>query len=149
MANRLLKAAGIDVKGSPLWISPRAYFDVGAPGAIELGDRCVVSHGVRLLTHDFSLDRAAEFLVGERSDNLEFVRMAPIRIGARSFVGMGAIVLPGVNIGDGAIIGAGSVVTRDVPAGTIFAGNPARLLGDVETYVQKKSSSFRLAERRR
>jgi len=148
-ANYLLRAAGVEIDGSPLWISSQTYFDVGAAGSIKLGDRCVISHGVRILTHDFSLDRAAEFTNGLRADNLEFVRTASVRIGAQAFLGMGAIILPGVNVGDGAIVGAGSVVTRDVNAGTIVAGNPAREIGDVARYVREKSSLFQLAERRR
>jgi maltose O-acetyltransferase len=53
------------------------------------------------------------------------------------YLGARSIVLPGVEIGDGAIIGAGSVVRRDVPAGTIVAGNPAEVVGDVESYVAR------------
>jgi maltose O-acetyltransferase len=49
-----------------------------------------------------------------------------VRIGSDVWIGGGAIILPGVTIGDGAVIGAGSVVTRDVGAGLIVAGNPAR-----------------------
>jgi maltose O-acetyltransferase len=56
---------------------------------------------------------------------LEFGR--PIRIGSSVWIGGGAIILPGVTIGDNALIGAGSVVTRDVPAGVTAFGNPARL----------------------
>ncbi|MGE4046740.1 MAG: DapH/DapD/GlmU-related protein, partial [Acetobacteraceae bacterium] len=51
------------------------------------------------------------------------------RIGRLFWFGGGAIVLPGVSVGDDAIIGAGSVVTRDVPAGATVAGNPARAIG--------------------
>ena len=49
-----------------------------------------------------------------------------MRIGSDVWIGGGAIILPGVTIGDGAVIGAGSVVTRDVEAGITVAGNPAR-----------------------
>lgn len=52
----------------------------------------------------------------------------PVRIGDRVWLGEQACILPGVTIGEGAIIGAGSVVTRDVPANTIVAGNPARVI---------------------
>ena len=55
---------------------------------------------------------------------------APITLGARAWVAARAIVLPGITIGDGAVVGAGSVVTRDVPAGCTVAGNPARILRD-------------------
>ena len=61
-----------------------------------------------------------------RRTGLEFG--CPVRIGEHVWIGGGAIVLPGVSIGDGAVIGAGSVVTRDVPAGATVMGNPARQL---------------------
>jgi maltose O-acetyltransferase len=62
---------------------------------------------------------------GERRRGLEFGR--PVRIGANVWIGGGAIVLPGITIGDDAVVGAGSVVTRDVPAGATALGNPARI----------------------
>ncbi len=51
----------------------------------------------------------------------------PVWIGANVWIGSGAIILPGISVGDDAIIGAGSVVTRDVPFGITVMGNPARL----------------------
>jgi putative colanic acid biosynthesis acetyltransferase WcaF len=57
---------------------------------------------------------------------------APITVGARAWVAARAIVLPGITIGEGAVVGAGSVVTRDVPAGATVAGNPARPVGSAE-----------------
>jgi maltose O-acetyltransferase len=62
-----------------------------------------------------------------RASGLEFGR--PVRIGRNVWIGAGANILPGVTIGDDALIGAGSVVTRDVPSGAIAFGNPARLRG--------------------
>jgi acetyltransferase-like isoleucine patch superfamily enzyme len=49
-------------------------------------------------------------------------------IGKNTFIGVGAIILPGVNIGDEVIIGAGAVVTKDIPSNTIAVGNPARVI---------------------
>ncbi|WP_353642902.1 sugar O-acetyltransferase [Mesorhizobium sp. WSM2239] len=60
----------------------------------------------------------------QRQAALQFGR--PVRIGSRVWIGGGAIILPGVTIGDDAIVGAGSVVTRDVPAGVKVLGSPAR-----------------------
>jgi maltose O-acetyltransferase len=62
----------------------------------------------------------------QRRAGLEFGR--PVRIGKFAWIGGGAIVLPGVSIGDDAVVGAGSVVTRDVPAGATVLGNPARIV---------------------
>jgi carbonic anhydrase/acetyltransferase-like protein (isoleucine patch superfamily) len=58
-------------------------------------------------------------------------------LGDNCFIGTGAILMPGVTIGSNSIIGAGSVVTRDVPPGSVFAGVPARKVADLEEYRRK------------
>lgn len=65
------------------------------------------------------------FIVGK---DWSTVHTAPIRIGNKAWVGMNAIILKGVSIGEGAVVGAGAVVTHDVPAWTVVAGNPARVV---------------------
>ena len=84
---------------------------------ITLGARAVVSQRAFLCagSHDH---RRADFPLTS----------APITLGVRAWVAARAIVLPGITIGDGAVVGAGSVVTRDVPAGCTVAGNPARVV---------------------
>jgi maltose O-acetyltransferase len=62
----------------------------------------------------------------ERREGFELGR--PVRIGKHAWIGGGAIILPGISIGDETVIGAGSVVTRDVPAGATAVGNPARIV---------------------
>ena len=69
------------------------------------------------------------FPPGERGDNYP----APITIGNHVWIGSRAVVLPGVSIGDGAIIAAGAVVTRDVPPNVIAGGVPARIIKHIET----------------
>ena len=86
---------------------------------VRIGDDCQIGAGVQILTADHPRDAR------QRAEGLEFGR--PITIGTNVWIGGGAIILPGVQIGDHAIIGAGSVVTRDVPAETVAVGNPARL----------------------
>jgi len=85
---------------------------------VVIGDRTQIGPGVQILSADHPRDAAT------RATGLEFGR--PIRIGSNVWIGGGAIILPGVTIGDDALIGAGSVVTRDVPAGVTVVGNPAR-----------------------
>lgn len=58
----------------------------------------------------------------------------PVHIGNRVWIGAGAIILPGVTIGDNSVIGAGSVVTKDIPAGVIAVGNPCRVLREINEY---------------
>lgn len=88
---------------------------------IRIGAKTQVGPGVQLYAADHprnAADRQAGYECG-----------APISIGANVWIGGHAIVLPGVTIGDDAIIGAGSVVTQDVPAGATVVGNPARVAG--------------------
>lgn len=86
--------------------------------AVTIGDGTQIGPGVQILTADHPRAPA------QRRQMLEFGR--PVSIGRNVWIGGGAIILPGVTIGDDAIIGAGSVVTRDVAAGRTVVGNPAR-----------------------
>jgi acetyltransferase-like isoleucine patch superfamily enzyme len=138
VCNRL-RAAGITVSGQPKWIGPSVTFDVGIHGGITLGDECVISEGVNLLTHDYSADRTQATEAG-----WELYSEEPIVIGANVFLGMNSLLLPGVTIGDDSIIGAGSVVTKTVPHGEVWAGNPARRLNDIESWYEHASSRFTL-----
>jgi maltose O-acetyltransferase len=85
---------------------------------VSIGDKTQIGPGVQILAADHPRDPAT------RASGLEFGR--PVRVGANVWIGGGAILLPGVTIGDDALIGAGAVVTRDVPAGATVVGNPAR-----------------------
>jgi len=85
---------------------------------VTIGKGTQIGPGVQILTADHPRDAEV------RLSGLELGR--PISIGANGWIGGGAIILPGVSIGDDAIVGAGSVVTRDVPPGAVVVGNPAR-----------------------
>ncbi|MBY6005638.1 sugar O-acetyltransferase [Salipiger bermudensis] len=87
---------------------------------IRIGAKTQIGPYVQLLTADHPRDGAT------RDTGLEFGR--PITIGDNVWIGGGALILPGIRIGDAAVIGAGSVVTRDVAPGVTVAGNPARAL---------------------
>ena len=88
---------------------------------IEIGDRALLGPGVHLYTATHPLDPA------KRREGLEYAR--PIAIGDDAWLGGGSIVLPGVSVGEAAVVVAGSVVTRDVPPCVTVAGNPARPIG--------------------
>jgi maltose O-acetyltransferase len=87
--------------------------------AVTIGAKTQIGPGVQILAADHPRDAA------ERAGGLEFGR--PISIGANVWIGGGAIILPGVRIGDDALVGAGAVVTRDVAPGATVVGNPARV----------------------
>ena len=89
-------------------------------GEIRVGDRCQLGPGVQVLAADHP--REPE----RRLADIELSR--PITIGTNVWIGGGAIICPGVTIGDHSVVGAGSVVTRDVPERVLAAGNPCRVI---------------------
>lgn len=91
---------------------------------IEIGDNLQMGPAVQIYTAAHPLEADV------RRSGLEYAR--PIRIGNDVWIGGGAIILPGVTIGDRSVIGAGSVVVRDVPAARVVAGNPARIIRSLD-----------------
>jgi maltose O-acetyltransferase len=88
---------------------------------VSIGDDTQIGPAVQILTADHPRDPA------ERLAGLEWGR--PVHIGRNVWIGGGAIILPGISVGDDAVIGAGSVVTKDVAPGATVVGNPARARG--------------------
>jgi maltose O-acetyltransferase len=133
---RDLFAAG----GDSVWMQPPFYCDYGSN--IELGERvffnfnCVVLDVCTVRIGSFTLfGPAVQIYTPLHPLDAELRRREeygkPIDIGADVWVGGGAIILPGVRIGARAVIGAGSVVTRDVPEATFAAGNPCRVIRSI------------------
>ncbi|MDR3075392.1 MAG: sugar O-acetyltransferase [Candidatus Methanoplasma sp.] len=89
-------------------------------GEISVGNNVLIGPGTKIVTAKHPLD------AGKRAD--WSVTCAPVNIGDDVWIGAGAVILPGVSVGARSVIGAGSVVTKDVPPDTIVAGNPARIL---------------------
>lgn len=87
---------------------------------VTIGDRTMFGPAVQVLTPMHPMDAA------ERRKGLEYAK--PVLIGADVWIGGGAIICPGVTIGDETVIGAGSVVTRDIPSRVFAAGNPCRVI---------------------
>jgi maltose O-acetyltransferase len=108
-----LDCAGGLVIGENCAVNQRCRLD--SRGGIRIGNTVCISANVTILTSDHDPDSPG--FVG---------RVAPVIIDDHCFIATGAIILKGVHIGAGAIVGAGSVVTRDIPPGEIWAGNPAR-----------------------
>lgn len=94
--------------------------------SIWIGEHVKIGGNVRIFDHDYhSLNYQLRRIW---SEDIKDCRSAPVRIGNDVFIGAQAIILKGVDIGDRAIIGAGSVVTRSIPKDEIWAGNPARYI---------------------
>jgi maltose O-acetyltransferase len=127
--------------GDTVWMQPPFFCDYGAN--IELGERvffnfnCVVLDVCRVRIGDFCLfGPAVQIYTPVHPMDAELRRQQefgkPVEIGSDVWVGGGAMILPGVRIGSRAVIGAGSVVTRDVPEGVFAAGNPCRVIRDAD-----------------
>ena len=108
------------------------------PYFIEVGNDCLFAYDVRLITHDGGTN------VLNRLYNIEprVDKMGKIKIGNNTYFGMGAFVMPNVTIGNNCIIGAMSVVTKDVPDNMVMAGIPARAICTVEEYYNKSKDSL-------
>jgi acetyltransferase-like isoleucine patch superfamily enzyme len=105
--------------------------------SITVGDRVLISHNVNIfdsLTHPISAKRRhrqfKEIATTGHPRELDLDEK-PIRIDNDAWIGSQSTILRGVTIGEGAIVGAGSVVTKDVPPWTIVAGNPARVIREI------------------
>ncbi|MFO7260518.1 MAG: sugar O-acetyltransferase [bacterium] len=126
--------------GESAWVEPPFYCDYGTN--IELGERvffnfnCVVLDVCPVRIGSFTLfGPAVQIYTPLHPFNAELRRRAeygkPVEIGDDVWVGGGAIILPGVRIGSRSVIGAGSVVTRDIPEGVFAAGNPCRVIREI------------------
>ena len=112
-----LRAQGVKI-GRKSMISMGAKIDVSR-GRVIIGERCHITYGCVILSHDHIRRRINHDAV--MPENI-------VVIGDRVFVGVNAVIMPGVTIGDNSVVGAGAVVTKDVPSNVVVAGNPARVI---------------------
>ena len=108
--------------GKNIHIGKQVFINMGCKfqdqGGIFIGDGALIGHNVVLATLNHAMQP-------ERRGDM---RPAPIHIGKRVWIGSNATVLPGVTIGDGAVVAAGAVVTKDVPANAVVGGVPAKVI---------------------
>jgi acetyltransferase-like isoleucine patch superfamily enzyme len=106
--------------GDETWIGQQCFFHAG--GGLTIGARVGIGPGVKIITSQHEeAGRAVPVLFSP-------VRFSPVAIEDDGDLGVGSVILPGVTIGRGAIVGAGAVVTTDVPPYAVVAGVPARVL---------------------
>lgn len=127
--------------GHALYLYRELHLETQSKGRIHLGDRVVLSRGVHIVAFE-QVHIGSGSMVGEysslRDANHKQTDQAsmrdsghearPIHIGNNVWIGRGAVILAGVSIGDGAVVAANAVVNRDVPAGALVGGVPARVL---------------------
>jgi acetyltransferase-like isoleucine patch superfamily enzyme len=105
--------------GDNCFIGSACEFNVSC--RLTMGDHCLIASGTKFIDHDHGTDSAT--LIAQQKGP-----SAPIRIGRDVWIGANSVILTGIEIGDGAVVAAGAVVTRDVEPGAIVGGVPARLI---------------------
>ena len=135
-------------QGENLWITAPFYVDYGDniyfgsncevnmnctfldDNRIVIGDHALIAPNVQIYTAFHPTDAAERFGAPRADGSFAFcrTRTAPVVVGDNVWIGGGAILLPGVTIGSNTVIGAGSVVTRDIPANVVAVGSPCRVL---------------------
>jgi tetrahydrodipicolinate N-acetyltransferase len=123
------RGARVVVDGGELHLGHATYLNSGAKifctTGVRIGADCALSWDVQIIDSDFHA-----FV----RDGIAQPSSAPITIGDHVWIGTAAIILKGVTVGHGAVIAAGAVVTRDVPAGAVVAGSPARVVAEAVTW---------------
>jgi acetyltransferase-like isoleucine patch superfamily enzyme len=125
-----LRMKGFDI-GSGTMIFSTSHIDKTKGAEIHIGRNCILT-GCSILAHDASL----------LLPNKIPPKFSPVHIGDNCFIGWKSIVLPGVTIGENCIVGAGAVVTKDIPPGSVAAGNPAKVIGSTMDLIKKRTEAL-------
>lgn len=113
--------------GDQTAVALMVMMDVMFPEKISIGRNTIIGFNSTLLTHEYLIDE---------------YRLGDIEIGSNVMIGANSTILPGVKIGDGAVISAGSLVYRDVPAGAFVGGNPATLIYTKEEMENRRKNKL-------
>ena len=122
----ILRKLGCKV-GKDVFVGDFVRVDLSHPDMITIDDHAHIASGVRLLCHQRDM---RDYCIGDDYAKLGYI-IKPIHLCKGSLVGMDSFIMPGVTIGEGAIVGAGSLVTKDVPAWTIATGRPAKVVKEI------------------
>ena len=114
----LTRIYGMDISRTAR-ISFGAKLDKTNPKGIHIGEESFVASGAIILSHDFCRNKHADTYIG-----------------TRCFIGVNTVIMCGIRIGDNCVIGAGAIVTEDVPSNCILAGNPAKIIRE-DIYTTK------------
>jgi len=128
----VLRKIGCHV-GKDVFIGSRVWIDSGNANLIHIEDHAHVTGLTVLLCHKHDL---SEYRKGDDYAKLPY-KTGEIHLGRGCSTGTGTIIMPGVTIGEGAIIGAGSLVTKDIPAWTIALGRPAKVIKEINERINE------------
>ncbi len=110
------------------------------PYLIEIGDDVRISMNVHFVTHDGGMH------VIRQLKKIPADSFGQIKVGNNVFIGMGAIIMPGVTIGNNVIIGAGSIVSKDIPDNSVACGVPAKVIETIDEYYKKNKKKIDLTK---
>ena len=108
------------------------------PYLISIGDNTTVSFDVAFVNHD----GGTRVIRNLPNQNKETVIYGKITIGENCFIGCRTTILPNVKIGDNTIIGAGSIVTKDIPSNSVACGVPCKVICSIDEYINKHKEDF-------
>lgn len=135
--NEILRMEGIEVGKGTIFYGPNTQtIDRQRPWMLKIGEYCKITKGVIILQHDYSrsvLRRAYGDIVAEAGETI---------IGNNVFIGMNSIILMGTHIGDNVIVGAGSVVSGNIPDNVVIAGNPARIIRTLDEHYNIRKNKY-------
>ncbi|MEY8370028.1 acyltransferase [Aerococcaceae bacterium 50-4] len=133
-----LKAKGVEVgKGTYFFDPISTQIDVNRPYLLTIGEYCKITKDTQILTHDYS---SSVFRLANGGTTVTSAKKTII--GNNVFIGVRSIILPGTNIGDNVIVGAGAVVSGKIPSNTVVAGNPAKVITDLNSHAEKRQSKL-------
>lgn len=133
-----LKYKGISI-GRNTFISHKAYIDAHKGAKVIIGENCFITRNVIILNHsDIGLGGPLERFKEYGGKRI----LGDVIIGDNVFIGVGSVIMPGVCIGNNSIIGALSVVSKSVPDNSVFAGIPAKQIGNTVEVLEKNFQNF-------
>lgn len=125
MRFRMVRLVGVKTSGKKGFIGVSVSFDRIRPDLIEIGEGSYITEGTIIYTHYLVPDNFVK-------ENDGWFRFGAVKIGKKCFIGARTVICNSVTIGNGAVIAAGSIVTKDIPPNTIWGGAPARFIRKIE-----------------
>ena len=131
------RSIGVKIgKGTKIYSKESDIFS-SEPWVVSIGENCHITAGVKFITHDGGT------LILDPEEGGDFVLVGDINVGNNVYFGLRSMIMPGITIGDNVIIGAGSIVTKDIPSNSIAVGIPARVISTKEKYISKVEAAKR------
>ena len=130
---KFLRKQGIVIGNGCIFRSPNATrIDLSRPSLIEIGNNVDMNHNFQIMTHDW-----ASGVFRHVFHNI-LPSSGKVKIGNNIYFGTNVVVLTGVTIGDNCVVAAGSIITKDIPANSVVAGIPAKVICSLEEYYEKR-----------